>query len=87
VLSLIMLRSTSIFFGSLFFVSPAILLHDVGFLYDPDPYSHHLIGGEKSHTWLTDWSAAVFDPFLPFECTKPQRQFPEWSGHKHLGPV
>ena len=33
-------------------VIPAILLHDIGFLYDPDPYSHHLIGCEKSHAWL-----------------------------------
>lgn len=39
-------------------VIPAILLHDVGFLYDPDPYSHHLIGCEKSLAWLADWSAA-----------------------------
>jgi HD superfamily phosphodiesterase len=39
-------------------VIPAILLHDIGFLYDPDPYSHHVIGCEKSHAWLSDWSAA-----------------------------
>jgi uncharacterized protein len=38
-------------------VIPAILLHDVGFLYNPDPYSHHVIGSEKSHAWLADWGA------------------------------
>lgn len=39
-------------------VIPAILLHDIGFLYDPDPYSHHVLGCEKSHAWLADWSPA-----------------------------
>ena len=36
-------------------VLPAILLHDVGFLYDPNPLHHHMIGYEKCHEWLTDW--------------------------------
>jgi len=39
-------------------VLPAILLHDVGFLYNPDPAVHHIIGAEKCADRLGDWSAA-----------------------------
>jgi uncharacterized protein len=38
-------------------VLPAILLHDIGFLYNPDPAVHHRIGAEKCAEWLNDWSA------------------------------
>jgi uncharacterized protein len=37
-------------------VIPAVILHDVGFLYDPDPSSHHLVGAKKCFEWLGDWS-------------------------------
>jgi len=36
-------------------VLPAIILHDIGFLYNPDPSKHHLIGAEKCVEWLEDW--------------------------------
>jgi len=39
-------------------VLPAILLHDIGFLFNPDPAVHHRIGAEKCADWLNDWSAA-----------------------------
>jgi len=39
-------------------VLPAILLHDIGFLYDPDPAVHHILGAEKCADRLGDWSAA-----------------------------
>jgi uncharacterized protein len=39
-------------------VLPAILLHDIGFLYNPDPAVHHRIGAEKCADRLGDWSAA-----------------------------
>lgn len=38
-------------------VFPAILLHDIGFLYNPDPTIHHILGAEKCFEWLEDWSA------------------------------
>ena len=37
-------------------VLPAILLHDIGFLYDPNPLHHHMIGSEKCRDWLSDWT-------------------------------
>jgi len=37
-------------------VLPAILLHDIGFLYNPDPAVHNVIGAEKCVEWLDDWS-------------------------------
>ena len=37
-------------------VLPAILLHDIGFLYDPNPLHHHVVGSEKCHEWLFEWS-------------------------------
>lgn len=39
-------------------ILPAMLLHDIGFLYNPDPAIHHRIGAEKCKDWLNDWSAA-----------------------------
>lgn len=39
-------------------VVPAILLHDIGFLYEPDPYTHHVVGADQCPEWLADWSAA-----------------------------
>ena len=36
-------------------VLPAIILHDVGFLYNPDPFCHHLTGADKCSDWLSDW--------------------------------
>ncbi|MFC1780249.1 HD domain-containing protein [Patescibacteria group bacterium] len=36
-------------------VLPAIILHDIGFLYDPDPSNHHIVGAEKCLEWLDDW--------------------------------
>jgi len=37
-------------------VLPAILLHDIGFLHNPDPAVHNVIGAEKCLEWLDDWS-------------------------------
>ena len=37
-------------------VMPAILLHDIGFLNDPDPLHHHIIGSEKCSDWLNAWT-------------------------------
>lgn len=37
-------------------VLPAILLHDIGFLHNPDPAVHHRIGADKCADWLNDWS-------------------------------
>jgi len=37
-------------------VIPAILLHDISFLYDPHPKDHHLLGAKKCYEWLEDWS-------------------------------
>ena len=39
-------------------VLPAILLHDIGFLYHSDPIVHHRIGAEKCADWLNGWSDA-----------------------------
>jgi uncharacterized protein len=39
-------------------VLPAILLHDIGFLHNPDPAAHNVIGAEKCADWLGDWSEA-----------------------------
>jgi len=39
-------------------VLPAILLHDVGFLHNPDPAVHNVIGAEKCGDWLGDWNEA-----------------------------
>jgi len=39
-------------------VLPAILLHDIGFLHNPNPAVHNVIGAEKCAGWLDDWSAA-----------------------------
>ena len=38
-------------------IIPASLLHDIGFLYDPDPMNHHEIGAKKSYEWTGAWSA------------------------------
>lgn len=38
-------------------VLPAMILHDIGFLYNPDFKIHHLVGAEKCAEWLTDWDA------------------------------
>jgi HD superfamily phosphodiesterase len=35
-------------------VIPAIILHDCGFLYNPDPAKHHLLGAEHCEEWLAD---------------------------------
>jgi uncharacterized protein len=37
-------------------VIPAILLHDIGFLYNSDPAVHNIIGAEKCVDWLDGWS-------------------------------
>lgn len=37
-------------------VVPAVLLHDIGFLYNPDPYVHHLTGAEHCHIYLGAWN-------------------------------
>lgn len=37
-------------------VVPAMLLHDIGFLSDPDPKGHHLRGAQESLNWTTAWS-------------------------------
>lgn len=37
-------------------VVPAVLLHDIGFLYNPDPYVHHLTGAEHCHIYLGLWN-------------------------------
>lgn len=37
-------------------VFPAVLLHDVGFLYDPDPDKHHKVGAKNCTEWLQDWT-------------------------------
>lgn len=36
-------------------VLPATILHDIGFLYDPDYRIHHTVGAEKCSEWLKDW--------------------------------
>ena len=37
-------------------VMPAVILHDIGFLYDPDPSQHPRIGAERCGEWLNDWN-------------------------------
>lgn len=37
-------------------VVPAMLLHDIGFLSNPDPNGHHLRGAEESLNWTSAWS-------------------------------
>ena len=37
-------------------VVPSMLLHDIGFLSDPDPEGHHLRGAESSYGWTELWS-------------------------------
>lgn len=39
-------------------VLPATILHDIGFLYDPNPGVHHTLGAERCHEWLGDWPEA-----------------------------
>jgi HD superfamily phosphodiesterase len=36
-------------------VMPAVILHDIGFLYDPSPSLHAKIGAERCVEWLSDW--------------------------------
>lgn len=36
-------------------IFPAILLHDIGFLYSPDPTIPHTLGTQKCFEWLKDW--------------------------------
>jgi HD superfamily phosphodiesterase len=36
-------------------VMPAIILHDIGFLYDPNPSPHPRIGAERCGEWLNGW--------------------------------
>jgi len=38
-------------------VMPAVILHDIGFLYDPDPSRHPQVGAERCGDWLSEWSA------------------------------
>ena len=38
-------------------VMPAVILHDIGFLYDPDPSRHPQVGAERCAEWLGDWPA------------------------------
>jgi HD superfamily phosphodiesterase len=59
-------------------VLPAVLLHDVGFLYNPDPYLHHMIGADKCFEWLSDWSEA--DRRRISDCIKSHKgKFPEFG--------
>ena len=37
-------------------VLPAMILHDIGFLYDPNPSVHNRIGAEMCREWLTEWN-------------------------------
>ena len=39
-------------------VIPAILLHDIGFLHNPDPAVHNIIGAQKCADWLDGWGDA-----------------------------
>jgi uncharacterized protein len=36
-------------------VMPAVILHDIGFLYDPEPSRHPQVGAERCGEWLSDW--------------------------------
>jgi len=37
-------------------VLPATILHDIGFLYDPNPSTHNQVGAERCGEWLAEWS-------------------------------
>lgn len=37
-------------------VLPSVILHDIGFLTNPNPSVHHIEGSEKCLGWLDDWS-------------------------------
>lgn len=37
-------------------VIPSALLHDIGFVYENDPYKHHELGAAKSVEWTSEWS-------------------------------
>lgn len=39
-------------------VFPAVLLHDIGFIGNPDPAGHHERGVSACAAWLDDWSEA-----------------------------
>jgi HD superfamily phosphodiesterase len=39
-------------------VTAAILLHDIGFLYDPRSDRHNVLGAEKCREWLEGWTEA-----------------------------
>lgn len=59
-------------------VLPAIMLHDIGFLYNPDPYCHHLIGAGKCFDWLLDWDEA--DRKRISDCIRSHKgKFPEFG--------
>ncbi|MFC1798390.1 HD domain-containing protein [Thermodesulfobacteriota bacterium] len=36
-------------------VLPSMILHDIGFLHNPDFKIHHRVGAEHCGEWLTDW--------------------------------
>lgn len=36
-------------------VLPAVILHDIGFLYDPNPSVHCEVGFQKSGEWIKEW--------------------------------
>jgi HD superfamily phosphodiesterase len=59
-------------------VLPAIMLHDIGFLYSPDPHCHHLIGADKCFDWLLDWDEA--DRKRISDCIRSHKgKFPEFG--------
>jgi uncharacterized protein len=37
-------------------VTAAILLHDIGFLYDPNAEKHNVVGAQKCPEWLQGWA-------------------------------
>ena len=37
-------------------VLPATILHDIGFLYNPNPSTHNQVGAERCVEWLAEWS-------------------------------
>ena len=36
-------------------VLPSVVLHDIGFLYNPDPKVHNVVGAENCSGWLEKW--------------------------------
>ena len=38
-------------------VIPAVILHDIGFLYNSHPKFHHMVGAKKCLEWLGDWDS------------------------------